>query len=289
MLERSARLLASLRRLTILSACLVSFVPSVSADGAGLIEIQGQAVQGGLLIGRAPTDAQVELDGEPLRHAAGGYFLIGFGRDETASRQLVVRAPDGAVEVRDLKPESREFDIQRIDGLPSSQVTPDPDSLARIRREADQVRTARERLDDRTDFAGGFVWPVHGPITGVYGSQRILNGNPRSPHWGVDLAAPTGTPVIAPAAGVVTLAHPEMYFSGGTLMLDHGLGLSSAFLHLDEILVEPGQRVEQGELIARVGATGRATGAHLDWRMNLGKTRVDPQLLMNEPPRVTGE
>jgi len=286
MLERSARLLA------LLLLCQVSFVSAsstVSADDADLIEFRGQAVQGGLIIGRAPTGSEIELDGKPLKHAADGYFLIGFGRDETAPRRLVVRAPDGASEVRQLRPEPREFDIQRIDGLPPSQVTPDPESLARIRSEAAQVRKARERLDERTDFAEGFVWPVHGPVTGVYGSQRILNGEPRSPHWGIDLAAPTGTLVVAPAAGLVTLAHPDMYFSGGTLMLDHGLGLSSAFLHLDEILVEPGQRVEQGDPIARVGATGRVTGPHLDWRMNLGETRIDPQLLMDEPPQTKPE
>lgn len=277
------------RWLAILLVCQLSASSVVLADESGLIELRGDVVQGGLVVGRAPTGSEVELDGEPLRYAADGYFLIAFGRDETAPRRLVVRAPDGATDARELQPEPREFDIQRIDGLPPSQVTPDPESLERIRREAAMVRTARERLDARIDFAEGFVWPVHGPITGVYGSQRILNGEPRSPHWGVDLAAPTGTPVVAPAAGVVTLAHADMYFSGGTLMLDHGLGLSSAFLHLDEILVEPGQRVAQGELIARVGATGRVTGAHLDWRMNLGETRVDPQLLMDEPPRTNPE
>ncbi|HKL52046.1 MAG TPA: M23 family metallopeptidase [Wenzhouxiangellaceae bacterium] len=278
------------RRLAILLVWQLSAVSAMAAasdDDVGLLELQGEAVQGGLIIGQAPAGAEVELDGERLRHAANGYFLIGFGRDETAPRRLVVRAPGGATEVREFRPEPREFDIQRIDGLPPSQVTPDPESLERIRREAGQVREARTRLDARTDFADGFIWPVHGPITGVYGSQRILNGEPRSPHWGVDLAAPTGTPVVAPAAGVVTLAHPDMYFSGGTLMLDHGLGLSSAFLHLDEILVEPGQRVEQGDPIARVGATGRVTGAHLDWRMNLGETRIDPQLLIDAPPRTT--
>ena len=272
---------------SLLAALLFCLVSAASADDGGLIELHGRAVQGGLIIGRAPPGAEVELDGEPLRHAADGFFLVGFSRDETAPRRLVVRARDGSTESREPKPEPREFDIQRIDGLPPSQVTPDPEALERIRREAGQVREARKRLDARTDFAGGFIWPVHGPITGVYGSQRILNGEPRSPHWGVDLAAPTGTPVVAPAAGVVTLAHPDMYFSGGTLMLDHGLGLSSAFLHLAEILVEPGQRVEQGDLIARVGATGRVTGAHLDWRMNLGETRVDPQLLIDEPPQTT--
>lgn len=286
---------AMLRLRRVAKAFLVApllFLAAASAPGHAesgpLVELSGQAVQGGLIVGRVPAGVEIELDGAPLQHADDGYFLVGFGRDETEARRLTVRGPDGRSESRKLKPEPREFDIQRIDGLPPSQVTPDPESLERIRREAAQVRRARARIDRRIDFAGGFIWPVEGPITGVYGSQRILNGEPRSPHWGVDVAAPTGTPVIAPAAGLITLAHPGMYFSGGTLLLDHGLGLSSAFLHLDEILVETGQQVEQGEVIARVGATGRVTGAHLDWRMNLGDTRIDPETLMDGRPQAAG-
>lgn len=248
------------------------------------VELRGEPVQGALLVGQAPSDAEVWLDGKPLRRSPDGHFLVGFGRDETESRTLEVRFAEGRVWQRKLVPAPREFDIQRIDGLPPGQVTPEPEVLDRIRAEAAQVRKARQRRDRRADFAAGFEWPTLGPITGVYGSQRILNGQPRSPHWGVDIAAPVGTTVHAPAAGIVTLAHPDMYFSGGTLMIDHGLGLSSAFLHLDEILVEPGQRVEQGEVIARVGATGRVTGAHLDWRMNLGATRIDPTLLVGPMP-----
>jgi len=276
-------------RLRCLPAIAILAALSIGQGAAAsepMVEFQGEVVQGGLIVGRVPAGAEIELDGEPLQFAADGYFLVGFGRDESEPRQLKVRGPDGRTETLNLRPEAREFDIQRIDGLPPKQVTPDPESLERIRREAAQVRQARERIDRRTDFAGGFIWPVKGPITGVYGSQRILNGQPRNPHWGVDVAAPIGTPVVAPAAGLVTLAHPDMYFSGGTLLLDHGLGLSSAFLHLDEILVEPGQRVEQGDVIARVGATGRVTGAHLDWRMNLGDTRIDPETLMDGRPQA---
>lgn len=244
-------------------------------------QLQGQEVQGGLLIGQAPPEATVLLDAERVLQSGEGYFLIGFSRDETEAQQLVVEIDDQRWS-RLLIPGSREFDIQRINGLPAAQVTPPPESMARIRSEAAQTRAARELRDDRTDFNDGFIWPVKGPITGVYGSQRILNGEPRNPHWGIDIAAPVGTPVLAPAGGIVTLVHEDMYFSGGTLLLDHGLGLSSAFLHLEKILVEPGQRVEQGDVIAEVGATGRVTGAHLDWRMNLGPTRVDPALLL--PP-----
>lgn len=246
------------------------------------VELDGEIVQGGLVFGSAPPGSKVRLDGEALMVSDEGDFVLGFGRDETASRQLQVVLPDGRSWEKSLSPESREFDIQHIDGLPQEQVTPPPEVLERIRDEARQTRLARELRDQRTEWLGGWIWPVSGPVTGVYGSQRILNGQPRNPHWGLDIAAPTGTPVKAPAGGIITLAHPDMYFSGGTLFIDHGHGLVSAFLHLSEILVEEDQRVEQGEVIARVGATGRATGPHLDWRINIGSTRVDPYLLL--PP-----
>ncbi len=146
------------------------------------------------------------------------------------------------------------------------------------------MRAARETLADRKDYAEGFGWPLTGRISGVYGSQRILNGEPRQPHYGVDVARPTGTVVTAPAPGVVTLVEADLYYSGGTLIIDHGRGLSSTFIHLSEILVEPGQQVETGDAIAKVGATGRATGPHLDWRMNLGPVRLDPALLAGPMP-----
>ena len=246
------------------------------------VELDGEIVQGGLVFGSAPPGSQVRLDGESLMVSAEGHFVLGFDRDETATRRLQVALPDGRTLEKRLTPESREFDIQHIDGLPPEQVTPPPEVLQRIRDEAHLTRMARKRRDSRTDWLDGWIWPVSGPITGVYGSQRILNGEPRNPHWGLDIAAPTGTPVKAPAGGMVSLTHPDMYFSGGTLFIDHGHGLVSAFLHLSEILVDEGQRVEQGDIIARVGATGRATGPHLDWRINIGNTRVDPHLLL--PP-----
>lgn len=265
-----------------------SLLGSADVAAESIVTLRGEAVQGGLVIGQASAAARVTVDGEEVARASDGTFLLGFGRDDVTARRLIVELPDGRREERLLEPRTREFETQRIDGLPPSQVTPSPEALERIRAEARLVRDARTRLDDRTDFDDGFIWPVSGPVTGVYGSQRILNGQPRNPHWGIDIAAPVGTPVRAPAAGIVSLAHDDMYFSGGTLLLDHGLGLSSAFLHLDEILVEPGARVEQGDVVARVGATGRVTGAHLDWRMNLGPVRVDPALLLEEAPTESG-
>ena len=262
-----------------LIACLL-LLASLSA-GAGSVTLVGDPVQGGLLRGEAPPGSVVKVDGQHLMVSEQGHFLLAFGRDETDSVRLEIALPDGNHWVREVTPGDREFDIQRIDGLPDHQVTPPQEVLQRIREEAALTQRARERRDERTDWVDGFIWPTIGRITGVYGSQRILNGNPRAPHWGIDVAAPTGTPVKAPAAGIVTLAHPDMYFSGGTIFLDHGHGLISSFLHLSAIDVEEGQRVEQGELIGKVGATGRATGPHLDWRMSLGNVRIDPALLLD--------
>jgi len=261
--------------LRIAALCLICAVASAEE-----VRLDGDVVQGGLIAGQAPAGSQITLDGQALMVSEQGQFLVAFGRDETEARELQVQLPDGSLWQRLLEPAEREFDIQRIDGLPSSQVTPPPEVYQRIRDDAALTRKARELRDARTDWTTGWVWPATGRITGVYGSQRILNGQPRNPHWGLDIAAPTGTPVKAPAGGIVTLAHPDLYFSGGTLFIDHGHGLVSAFLHLSEILVKVGERVEQGATIGRVGATGRATGPHLDWRVNLGATRIDPSLLL---------
>lgn len=197
---------------------------------------------------------------------------------------LEVVWPDGRRETRRLTIAQRRYDVQRIDGLPERMVTPDAAALPRIRAEAELVARARDVETAETWFRGGFVWPVVGRISGVYGSQRILNGEPRQPHYGVDIVAPRGTTVQAPADGRVVLAHPGMYFTGKTLILDHGYGLTSAFLHLDEILVGEGALVRRGTPIGRLGATGRASGPHLDWRMNLFEVRIDPALLAGPMP-----
>ena len=268
-------------------AALVSwppgFAPAQAAEAG--IRLEGQSSQGGLLRGRVAPGSAVTLDGAPVRVSEEGWFLVGFGRDAPPEAVLTATFPDGGRERRVLRIEPREYRIQRIDGLPPGKVTPrSEEDLARIRAEVAMVKKARLVDAPRTDFLDGFRWPVKGRITGVYGSQRILNGQPRRPHYGIDIAAPTGTKVLAPAAGVVTLAHLDMFFSGGTLILDHGHGLSSAFLHLSRILVEVGERVAQGQPIAEVGSTGRSTGPHLDWRINLFDRRIDPMPLAGPMP-----
>jgi murein DD-endopeptidase MepM/ murein hydrolase activator NlpD len=254
------------------------------APPAAAMELTGQRVQGGLLVGRAAPGTTVAFQDRPLRLSPDGLFVIGFDRDAPLESVLTLRAADGRETRHPVRIAARSYDVQRIDRLPQRKVTPAPEDLERIRREAGLARTARQRDDPRTDFAQAFIWPVHGRISGVYGSQRILNGEPRQPHYGVDIAAPAGTPVAAPADGVVSLVHPDMFFSGRTLILDHGHGVSSTFLHLSAILVREGQAVRQGEVIARVGASGRVTGAHLDWRMNWFEQRIDPTLLVPPMP-----
>ncbi|MEW8014005.1 MAG: M23 family metallopeptidase [Candidatus Sedimenticola endophacoides] len=260
---------------------------SATTAWAGLT-ILGEPVQGGLLVAETTPGARVSVDGVEVRVSPQGAFLIGFGRDHEPTSRVEITYPDGSREQRQLSVARREYRIQRIDGLPQRKVSPRQADLERIRKEAAAIGRARHRDDPRADFLSGWQWPVTGRITGVYGSQRVLNGEPRRPHFGVDIAAPVGTPVRAPADGVVTFAHPDMFYSGATLVLDHGHRLSSSFLHLEKILVEEGQRVARGEVIARVGASGRVTGAHLDWRMNYHRQRVDPQGLvppMPEPGR----
>jgi murein DD-endopeptidase MepM/ murein hydrolase activator NlpD len=239
-----------------------------------------------MAVGKTLPGSTVHQDGQPVRVSAEGDFLLGFTRDAPATSTIRLELPTGEVIEETLQVASRDYRIQRIDGLPQRKVTPrTPEDLARIRRDAADAKKARARDDDRQDFLGGFDWPVVGPISGVYGSQRILNGKPRRPHFGVDVAAPVGTPVKAPAAGIVTLAAPDMFFSGGTLIVDHGHRLTSSFLHLSKLHARVGDRVEKGDVIAEVGATGRVTGAHLDWRMNLRDRRIDPQLLVPPMPQ----
>ena len=268
-----------------LFAPFLFLLASASAGQATEVTLEGVFTQGGLVFGRALPGSTASLNGESLRMTPDGRFIFGFGRDAAPKAALTVTEPDGTVVTRELKIEQRAYDIQRIDGIKKDYVTPPEDVLARIRADSAAVATARETDRAETDFDSGFAWPVLGPISGVYGSQRIFNGEPRQPHYGVDVAGPVGTPVRAPADGVVTLAHPDMYFSGATLIIDHGYGLSSSFLHLEEIQVEVGQVVRQGQVVALMGKSGRVTGSHLDWRMNWRDRRLDPVLVVGPMPQ----
>lgn len=248
------------------------------------LALTGSLIQGGLVRGQTSPGSRVYWGETPLKVTPTGQFILGFGRDATDKYSLTLIDPSGTVSVEKLTIAKRDYRIQRIDGISKRMMAPSAEDLKRIKREAAQARRARQIDSDLPHFADSFIWPVSGRISGVYGSQRILNGEPRRPHFGVDIAAPTGTPVKAPLAGLVTLAHQGMFFSGATLIIDHGHGLSSSYLHLKKILVKKGQRVKQGETIALVGASGRVTGPHLDWRINWFAERLDPALLVPAMP-----
>lgn len=254
------------------------------AAGASEVTLEGDFTQGGLVIGQAPSGAAVEFEGRKLRISETGRFIFAFGRDEPAQASLRVTYADGRSEERTLSVAKRAYAIQRIDGLPESKVSPPEEVWARIKRENAVIAELRKHDRADPDFESGFVWPAIGPISGVYGSQRVLNGKPKRPHYGVDVAAAEGTPVRAPADGVVVLAEADLYYTGGTVILDHGHGLSSAFLHMKDVIAKVGDRLRQGDVLGTLGGTGRATGPHLDWRMNWFKRRIDPQLLVGPMP-----
>ena len=251
------------------------------------LELSGEMVQGGLIRGQAEPGSRVFLDGEKLRVTESGRFLIGFDRDAGPEATLRVERPDGEIMERELSISQRDYHIQRIDGLPERKVSPSAEDLERIKRESELIKTAREwaQQTDTLYIGDDFVWPLSGRISGVYGSQRILNGKPRRPHYGLDIAADRGTPIRAPAAGVIAFTHPGMYFNGATVVIDHGHGLTSTYIHLSRIAVEEGEWVDQGQMIGRVGASGRATGPHLHWGMEWFDRHIDPRLLLGAMPK----
>jgi len=253
------------------------------STGCLALEFHGVWTQGGLLVGNIAPGAIVRFDNKVVPVTPSGHFVIGLGRDTSPQVALTVER-DGALTTHTFQVVQRQYDVQRVEGVPQETVTPPKSVLDRINREAALVSRARAHSASREDFMQGFVRPMEGPVTGVYGSQRVYNGTPKNPHFGLDIAGPTGTLVRAPAPGKVKLVHRDMYFSGGTLIVDHGYGVFSTFIHLSDILVKEGDQVQPGDGIARVGATGRATGPHLDWRINWYDVRVDPALVLEYFP-----
>lgn len=257
------------------SLCLLPFL--VFAND---LQLKGEITQGSLIRGQVPAGNQVWLNDTPLKISPEGYFAFGFGRDAQLTQHLKWLDNQGNEHSQPLQLRPRTYDIQKIEGIPSKYVSPPKEVTERIKRDNRQVGNARTLDDERIDFYQDFIWPAAGPISGVYGSQRVFNNIPKRPHFGVDVAAPTGTSVYAPADGLVTLFVADMYYSGGTMIIDHGHGVSSTFLHLSKGHVAAGTTVKQGDLVAEIGATGRATGPHLDWRINWFKERLDPALLV---------
>lgn len=277
-----------------LAACAsnTGIKPSIPEVQNTLIEIPSNATQGSLVIGQVPVGSTVGILDDAtantsnnttatiLKVADNGLIVFGIGRDEIHPKLLHIRLRNGQVIHKRITVITRKFNIENVSGVPANTVNPPPEIAARIDREQTEVVAARLRNDARRDFDTKFIWPVQGRVSGVYGSQRIYNGTPKSWHSGLDVAAAQGTPIKAPAGGIITFVKPDLYLTGGTILIDHGMGISSNFLHLSRLDVKLGNRVEQGQIIGLVGATGRATGPHMHWGMNWLKVRIDPQLLV---------
>ena len=258
----------------------VAWVLSSTAPAAAL-ELNGPLTQGGLIVGTATPGTAVAFDGRGLRvDPQSGTFVFGIGRDHGPEASLTITHSDGRVETQILAIAPRQWQIERIEGLPPRKVTPPPEVLQRIRREGALINAARSRDSDTMAFVNGFILPASGRISGHYGSQRILNGEPRRPHLGLDIAAPVGTPVHAAAAGEIVLAEADLFYTGGTVAIDHGHGLTTIYSHMTSVDVNVGDSVVQGAPIGAIGATGRATGPHLDWRINWFNVRLDPELVL---------
>jgi murein DD-endopeptidase MepM/ murein hydrolase activator NlpD len=269
-----------IRRVALGLLCLIAGVGSAHA-----LDLKGHLQPGGFAVGEVEPGTTVLLGDQPVMVGADGVFVVGFGRDQGTEVQITVIHADGSHEQQMLGIAPRTYEIQRIDKLDQNMVTPDPATEARIKADQEMVKAARATPSARRDFLMRFIWPATGPISGVYGSQRILNGTPKAPHFGTDIAAPAGSPVVAPADGIVRLAERDLYLTGGTIILDHGHGIYTNYLHLSALDVTVGQTVKQGARIGAVGATGRATGPHLHWGLNWNETRLDPALLV--PPMPT--
>lgn len=254
------------------------------------IDVSGAFTQGGTVLGRTMPGTQLRLDTRSVLVAEDGQFVLAFDRDYPDIASLYATYPDGSEEALSFAIAKRDYEIQRIDGLPPSKVTPySAADMAKIAEDAEKKGKARAQIAKGTWFAEPFVWPVTGIITGVFGSQRVLNGEPKRPHNGVDVAATTGTDIVAPAGGLVTLAEADMFFEGGLVFIGHGHGYRSYFMHLSRVDVKPGDMVTQGQVIGAVGATGRATGPHLHWGMTWNGQRVDPELRVPPMPAKPAE
>ena len=271
-------------------AALAQPAPSDAQRSADLrIVFPDTVPQGALVLGKVPAGSRVRHGQRDLRVSDYGTVVLGVGRDQAGPVLVQVTRPDGGQVPVSIAVSARDWPVQHVKGVPPRTVNPPPAVAERIAREQALVTAARVRDDARTDFAKPFVWPVQGRISGRFGNGRVYTATDGSVqqgsgHSGMDIAVATGTPVKAPAAGVVTFAAEDLYLTGGTLLLDHGYGVSSNFLHLSRIDVKPGDRVEQGQVIAAVGATGRATGPHLHWGMNWFDVRVDPLLVLERTP-----
>lgn len=273
------------RRHVLMGGMSLAALVAVGGPARAEAALRGEFVQGTLIRGRTEPGASVTIDGRKLGVTAAGDFAFGFAYDRTKPAELAIRLAGGAGETKSIPVATREYKIQRINGLPEKFVEPPASVLKRIERDNQLIGAARARDTDEAWFADDFAWPVQGPVTGVYGSRRILNGAEKRPHFGVDIAAGEGKAIHAPVGAIVAMAETDLYFTGGTVILDHGQGVSSSYLHMSRIDVKVGDRVAKGNVIGAIGKTGRATGPHLCWRLNWFQERLDAALVVPAMPK----
>ena len=255
---------------------LIIFLPTKLSA----IEFKGKFLQGHYIIGSTDPSAQIIIDKKEIKVSEDGYFVFGIDRDRKFDLKIT-KIKDGQKMIIIKKVLKRKYNIQRIDGLEESKVTPPESVYKRIKEENNKIGLARAINSDLSFFKDQFIMPVEGIISGVYGSQRILNGKPRWPHYGIDIAAKKGTMIKSSGSGTVTMAEDDLYYTGGTIIMDHGHGISTIYSHLETILVSVGDKINKGDIIGTVGSTGRSTGPHLDFRVNWFQTRLDPMSVIN--------
>jgi len=261
---------------------LVAYLGASKAEQPLVQIFSEEPQQGSMIVGRMLAEGDVYFNDHKLPLTETGEFVFGVGRDASAEVKLQIHRGD-QIKSHLLSIKQRQWKIERVDGLPAEKVNPrSKETLERIKRDNLKVGLARKITSEQNAFLMQFIRPAQGRISGVYGSQRVLNGQPKRPHFGLDIANKVGTTVIAPADGVITLAENDLFFSGGTIIIDHGFGINTTYLHLSRIQVQVGQAVSQGDVIGEMGATGRATGSHLDWRLNWFGNRLDPELLISD-------
>ena len=244
------------------------------------IEFSGKFIQGHFIIGKTEPKSKIIIGKKEVKVSKDGYFVFGIDRDRKFD-VLVTKIKEGKKEKIIKKVFKRKYKIQKIDGLPENKVTPPEEVYKRIKDENYRIGEARAINSNLIFFKNKFIMPVDGIITGVYGSQRILNGKPRWPHYGIDIAAKQGTKIKSSGTGIVTMAEDDLYYTGGTIIMDHGHGISTIYSHLEKVMVRVGDKINQGDIIGTVGSTGRSTGPHLDFRINWFQTRLDPMTVLN--------
>lgn len=269
---------------SVLRSLIIGISALLVAPTHAEIKLSGSFTQGGMIIGKTLPSNTVQLNQRTLKVSETGDFVFGFSWNDTNDYTLTITDENGEIEQKSFTPTVREYKKSNIKGIAKKIMNPDPANVARSKKDRQQTIEARSKLSDITYFAQGFIVPRDTKVTGVYGSQRLFNGVLKSTHFGVDYRGAIGAPVKAPASGVVTLWVPDMFYSGGTLIIDHGHGVNSTFLHLSKSYVKVGDIVEKNDNIAEVGASGRATGPHLDWRVNWFDVRLDPELVMQVTP-----